>query len=86
MFNSTTLFHFLFPVFMNLYKNTKTWLNEHLTEGSDCPQTLSVALFVDYSGILQLKNSIVGLMGFEWPFCLSFAKARFPKLFCELKG
>ena len=56
------------------------FLSQSKTGRSDHPQTLKPAFLVNFSGTIQLKNSIVGLMGLQGMRISSFVKWAWPVL------
>ena len=56
------------------------FLSQSKTGHSDRPQTLKPAFLVDSSGVLQLKNSVLGIMGIQGMCISSFGKWAWPVL------
>ena len=52
---------------VGFFPESKTWC-------SDCPQTLRPAFLANLSGILQLKNAVLGLIGAQEMRISSFEK------------
>ena len=53
---------------------SKVDFSQSKTGCSDCPQTSRPAFLVNYSGILQAKNSVLGLIGKQGMHILLFGK------------